>query len=54
MIDMFYLQEDFGDISLIDRSGIGRIILMKFMISFKKVLQALAKLQVKGDEGLGL
>ena len=48
---MFYLQEDFGDISLIDRlesegytDGIYKL--------FQKSLQKLAMLHVKGDEGL--
>lgn len=48
---MFYLQEDFGDESLIDRlekeGYTGNIYAL-----FKKSLEELANLQVKGDEGL--
>jgi aminoglycoside/choline kinase family phosphotransferase len=48
---MFYLQEDFGDESLIDRlekEGYTENI----YALFKKSLEELANLQVKGDEGL--
>ena len=48
---MFYLQEDFGDISLIDRleseGYTGDIYSL-----FQKSLQTLARLHVQGDEGL--
>jgi len=48
---MFYLQEDFGDISLIDRlesEGYTK----EIYSLFQKSLQALASLHVKGDDGL--
>ncbi len=48
---MFYLQQDFGDISLLNRlesEGFSDSI----YALFKKSLQALALLQVKGDDGL--
>ena len=48
---MFYLQEDFGDISLIDRlesEGYTK----EIYGLFQKSLQALASLHVKGDNGL--
>lgn len=48
---MFYLQEDFGDISLIDRLESEGYTDDIYSL-FKKSLQTLAKLHVKGDEGL--
>jgi aminoglycoside/choline kinase family phosphotransferase len=48
---MFYLQEDFGDVSLIDcleKDGLTEPVYSLF----KKSLQALAALQVQGDAGL--
>lgn len=48
---MFYLQEDFGDVSLIDcleKDGLTEPVYSLF----KKSLQALAALQVRGDEDL--
>jgi len=48
---MFYLQEDFGDISLIDRLE-SEGCTDEIYNLFQKSLQTLAKLHVKGDEGL--
>ena len=48
---MFYLQEDFGDVSLIDRLESEGYTDNIYSL-FKKSLQALASLQVKGDHGL--
>ena len=48
---MFYLQEDFGDISLIDRLE-SEGYTDEIYGLFQKSLQTLAKLHVKGDEGL--
>ena len=48
---MFYLQEDFGDISLIDRLESEGYTDEIYGI-FQKSLQTLAKLHVKADEGL--
>src|SRR5436190_5831601 len=48
---MFYLQEDFGDISLIDRLE-SEGYTEEIYGLFQKSLQTLAKLHVKGDEGL--
>jgi hypothetical protein len=48
---MYYLQEDFGDVSLLNRleaEGYNDDIYSLF----KKSLEALAQLQIKGDEGL--
>src|SRR5258706_13840616 len=48
---MYYLQEDFGDISLLnclEAEGYSD----KIYNLFKKSLEALAELQIKGDEGL--
>jgi len=48
---LFYLQEDFGDISLLNRlEAEGFTDEIYFL--FKKSLEALAYLQIKGDEGL--
>jgi len=48
---MFYLQEDFGNISLIDRLESEGYTHNVYDL-FKKSLEALANLQIKGDEGL--
>jgi len=48
---MFYLQEDFGDISLIDRLETDGYTEEIYRL-FQKSLQTLARLHVKGDEGL--
>ena len=48
---MFYLQEDFGDISLIDRLE-SEGYTDEIYGLFQKSLQTLAMLHVKGDEGL--
>jgi len=48
---MFYLQEDFGDISLIDRLE-SEGYTDKIYSLFQKSLQTIARLHVKGDEGL--
>ena len=48
---MFYLQEDFGDISLIDRLE-SEGYTEEIYGLFQKSLQTLAKLHVKGDDGL--
>jgi len=48
---MFYLQEDFGDISLIDRLE-SEGYTDEIYNLFQKSLQTLAKLHVKGDDGL--
>ncbi len=48
---MFYLQEDFGDISLMDRLE-SEGYTEEIYGLFQKSLQILAKLHVKGDEGL--
>jgi aminoglycoside/choline kinase family phosphotransferase len=48
---MFYLQEDFGDISLIDRLESEGYTSNVYTL-FKKSLEELANLQVKGDKGL--
>ncbi|MEO6610880.1 MAG: RNase adapter RapZ [Chitinophagaceae bacterium] len=49
--DMFYLQEDFGNISLLDHLEADGLT-DKVYDLFRKSLEALAQLQVKGDEGL--
>ena len=48
---MFYLQEDFGDISLMDRLE-SEGYTEEIYDLFQKSLQTLAQLHVKGDEGL--
>ncbi len=48
---MYYLQEDFGDVSLLNRLEAEGYIDSVYDL-FKKSLEALAALQVKGDEGL--
>ena len=48
---MFYLQEDFGDISLIDRLESEGYTSNVYAL-FKKSLEELANLQVQGDKGL--
>lgn len=48
---MLYLQEDFGDISLLNRLEAEGFTEEVYAL-FKKSLEALALLQVKGDEGL--
>jgi aminoglycoside/choline kinase family phosphotransferase len=48
---MFYLQEDFGDISLIDRLE-SEGYTDEIYCLFQKSLQSLASLHVKGDKGL--
>src|SRR6188768_1207445 len=48
---MFYLQEDFGDISLIDRLETEGYTDEIYSL-FKESLSQLARLQIKGDEGL--
>ena len=48
---MFYLQEDFGNISLLDHLE-SKGFTDEVYSLFKKSLEALAQLQVKGDEGL--
>ncbi len=48
---MFYLQEDLGDISLLTRLETEGYTVPVYNL-FKKSLQALAQLQIKGDEGL--
>lgn len=48
---MFYLQEDFGNISLLDHLE-SKGATEEVYDLFKKSLEALAQLQVKGDEGL--
>lgn len=47
----FYLQEDFGDISLLNKLEAGGFTQPVYDL-FKKSLEELANLQVKGDEGL--
>lgn len=47
----FYLQEDFGNISLLDHLESKGFTKEVYRL-FKKSLQALAQLQIKGDEGL--
>ncbi len=49
--DMFYLQEDFGNASLLDHLE-AEGLTDKVYELFRKSLDALAQLQVKGDEGL--
>ena len=48
---MFYLQEDFGNVSLLDHLETKGFTDEVYGL-FKKSLEALAQLQVKGDEGL--
>ena len=48
---MFYLQEDFGDVSLLNRLEAEGFTDEIYSL-FKKSLEALAQLQVKGDDGL--
>lgn len=48
---LFYLQEDFGDVSLIDRLESEGYTDAVYDL-FKKSLETLARLQVRGDEGL--
>jgi len=48
---VYYLQEDFGDVSLLNRLEAEGFTQPVYDL-FKKSLDALAKLQVKGDEGL--
>jgi len=48
---LFYLQEDFGDVSLIDRLELEGYTDAVYGL-FKKSLETLACLQVRGDEGL--
>ena len=48
---LFYLQEDFGDVSLLNRLEAGGFSKDVYDL-FKKSLEALALLHVKGDEGL--
>ena len=48
---MYYLQEDFGDVSLIDRLESEGFTDNVYAL-FKKSLEELAKLQVSGDKGL--
>lgn len=48
---MFYLQEDFGDISLLNRLEASGYTEENYTL-FKKSLEALASLQVNGDKGL--
>ena len=48
---MFYLQEDFGDISLLNHLEAKGFTEEVYEL-FKKSLEALAQLQVKGDKGL--
>jgi aminoglycoside/choline kinase family phosphotransferase len=48
---MFYLQEDFGNVSLIDRLETEGFTETIYSL-FKNSLEALANLQVKGDQGL--
>src|SRR5688572_138878 len=48
---MYYLQEDFGNISLLDRLETEGFCQAVYDL-FKKSLEALAQLHVKGDEGL--
>ncbi len=48
---MFYLQEDFGTISLLNKLEQGGFIPSVYDL-FKKSLEELAQLQVKGDKGL--
>lgn len=48
---VYYLQEDFGDVSLLNRLEAEGFIQPVYDL-FKKSLDELAKLQVKGDEGL--
>ncbi len=48
---MFYLQEDFGDVSLLNHLETKGFTEEVYEL-FKKSLEALAKLQVKGDKGL--
>ncbi|PZR27417.1 MAG: hypothetical protein DI535_10395 [Citrobacter freundii] len=47
----YYLQEDFGDVSLLNRLEAEGFVQPVYDL-FKKSLDELAKLQVKGDEGL--
>jgi aminoglycoside/choline kinase family phosphotransferase len=47
----YYLQEDFGNISLLNKLEAGGFTPPVYDL-FKKSLEALAKLQVKGDKGL--
>lgn len=48
---VYYLQEDFGDVSLLNRLEAEGFVQPVYDL-FKKSLDELAKLQVKGDEGL--
>src|SRR5688500_8835356 len=48
---LYYLQEDFGDISLVDKLETEGYTPAVYAL-FKKSLEELAALQVKGDEGL--
>jgi aminoglycoside/choline kinase family phosphotransferase len=48
---MYYLQEDFGDVSLLNRLEAEGYTDDMYNL-FKKSLEALAQLQIKGDEGL--
>jgi aminoglycoside/choline kinase family phosphotransferase len=48
---MYYLQEDFGDVSLIDRLE-SQGYTEEIYLLFQKSLQTLANLHVKGDKGL--
>lgn len=48
---MFYLQEDFGDVSLLNRLETEGFVQPVYDL-FKRSLDELANLQVKGDEGL--
>jgi aminoglycoside/choline kinase family phosphotransferase len=48
---MFYLQKDFGDISLLNRLEAGGFTEEVYTL-FKKSLEALALLQIKADQGL--
>ncbi len=47
----FYLQEDFGNVSLLNKLESGGLVPEVYDL-FKKSLQELARLQVKGDDGL--
>ena len=48
---VYYLQEDFGDVSLLNRLEAEGFVQPVYDL-FKKSLEELARLQVKGDEGL--
>lgn len=48
---MYYLQEDFGDISLLNHLE-GQGLVQPVYDLFRKSLEAIAELQVKGDKGL--